>query len=336
MPDAFTLDTVGVSFPVSDYDCTGGVVQIANYGVEGVHEHRTVRHALPSGGFVAFGRGPHGWLEASLPKARYGDNVDGVSPDEAIDILIDLSYELDQFCTRTTFTDSDGALVTPDPHSWWVKRLDVVRDFRGVPVRPVLDALERTPRFGRKVLIRRYADPEAGGAETLRVGTRSSWSCVLYDKHAETGGIAAPGHLRFEARLRSKFLTGNHASTLASPIVSVEDISAGTIAALGVDRFAAAGFSARMTGEAEFRRRLDALELSPNDYMTLLGYLSAVANGYPIRMSRNTVAKYRKIARSLGVVPGDVSAATAETWLDLAAGELLTRLVPDSEQQADD
>jgi hypothetical protein len=53
-------------------------------------------------------------------------------------------------------------------------------------------------------------------------------------------------------------------------------------------------------------------------------------------MSRNTVAKYRKIARSLGVVPGDVSAATAETWLDLAAGELLTRLVPDSEQQADD
>nr|DAU79842.1 MAG TPA: replication protein [Inoviridae sp.] len=337
MPGVFTLDTVGISFPVSDYDCTGGVVQIVNYGVRDAREHRTVRHQLPSGGFVAFGKGPHAWLEASLPKAEHGSNVDGVSAGDAVTILHKLHAEALVFCQPTTFVDDDGALVDGnDVSTAWVKRLDVVRDFHGVPVRPVLDALERTPRFGRKVLIKRFADPEAGGAETLRVGTRSSWSCVLYDKHAETGGIAAPGHLRYEARLRSKFLTGSHASTLASPIVSVCDIADGTLATLGVDRFHAAGFGVRVSGEAAFRQRLEALDLSSADYMTLLGYLSAVANGYPVRMSRNTVAKYRRLARSLGVVPGEVSAVDAVSWLDLAAGELLTTHGPDTEHQADD
>jgi len=218
----------------------------------------------------------------------------------------------------------------------YVKRIDVVRDFAGVPVRPVLDSLERAPRYGRKVLIKRFADPEAGGAETLRVGVRSSWSSVLYDKHAETGGVAAVGHLRYETRVRTKFLTGAHLAGLAKPIAAVEDINAGTVAVIGVDRFHAAGFGARVNGDAHMRRILDDLQLSDSDYMTFLGYMSAVANGYPVRMSRNTVAKYRRLAKKLGLVPGEVAELEHLSWLDLASGQLMTSIGNSGVEDCDD
>jgi len=325
---AVGLDTVGFTFPVSEFSLEGARVTIPNYSgdIEPADLSPKVSHRLPSGGFVSFGVGGVAWCEASLPKFATGDNVNALEVSHALSVLAEVHKEALEFCTPTVGTTPDGAQVDGSRFlDSSIKRLDVVRDFQCHSIRALFDALQ--PLHRRKgLIVRRFLDPEACGAETLRVGTKSSWSCVLYDKHAETGGLASRGHLRFETRLRSAFLTGKTATALAPPLVALEDLTPSTLAALAYDRFTAANFGAVVNDADGFLERLEALGVSDADYTGLIGYLSCVRNGYPVRMSENTLRKYRRLARLVGIDPHHLEDLDVSSRLDWDSGTLATHV----------
>lgn len=212
------LDTVGFSFPIEpDFDTRGCTVSIAGYQTEG--ESVRYRRQLPGGGFLGTGIGSSAWVEASLPKRVGDDNVDGLGVVDAMDVIRDLWVEACTFVKPTSRVVVERGVSPRAGGSWdrdgrvWdqasVKRLDIARDFNGVhQMTPLLDGLAGVPR-STTAKVRRFADAASNKAETLRVGPKSAWSGTLYDKHAETRGLCAPGRLRFEARCRSEFLAGH-------------------------------------------------------------------------------------------------------------------------------
>lgn len=208
------LDTVGIALPVADFDRVGCTHQIVAEGTE-AESHR-YRRPLAGGGFIGTGVGQMAWLEASLPKRADpdGDNSVALDLEPAMDVLRDLVAEALQFIDLEPGTVIDDGKVV---------RLDLVRDFFGVDRQTeLLDGLASVVQPGR-AKVRRFADPSANRAETVRVGPRA-WGCTLYDKHTETGGKAPAGQVRFEARLHHDQLTSRFSTDLGARVNSVADL----------------------------------------------------------------------------------------------------------------
>lgn len=282
---------MGIAFRVSDWDRVGCDVQVSGY----LSERESYRYSrrLEGGGFLATGAGGKAWVEASLPKRVGADNVEGLPLPDAVDALYALYEEARQFVRLERGTDDDPMFAE-------VVRLDLVRDFDGVEgVGGVLDGLAAVEQPGR-VKVRRFADPSRGQAQTLRVGPKA-WGCTLYDKHAETGGLAAPGRVRFETRLHRDQLSSEWAKAHGGKVVHAfalderpEDMA--TLSRAWFDR---AGFGRAVGSSSGLAEKLVGLEARTAGmlwaYLTLPGFAGD--------LSAPTRRRYRRLAESLGVAP---------------------------------
>lgn len=318
-----TIDTVGISFPVDDFNVDGctATIQGLNTPDEAVRYNRK----LPGGGFLATGIAGKGWVEASLPKRQDPDdpsNNDAVQLGEAVELLNGLYREALNYC------DLSAGHVFEDSN---IVRLDLVRDFHDVDRQTeLLDGLGSIDQPGR-LKTRRFADPSANRAETLRVGPKA-WGCTLYDKFVESNGTAPEGQLRFEARLhrdqlRSAFAKdhGGHFSTVAdlgrgsgsSDIAEVYWFGGSAVnRRRSIDRsgdagsalaraqrawFDRVGFDREVSATNELQRTLRASDLSASQQAALWAYLTLP--GWAADASPNTRAKYRRTADELGLAP---------------------------------
>lgn len=288
---AVKVDTVGVAFP------SEGFRDVAMRG----------RVSLPSGGFVATGLGGFAWVEASLPKRIRGENVEGLDVQEvagAIEAMIDEACEV-VVPSGPVMTTADGLggvkVSLEDPR---IVRLDLVRDFQlrdPDVLTPLLSGLAEIPRSGR-MKVRRFNDGRSGRAETLRVGP-GAWAATLYDKCAETGGLAPRGYLRSEFRLRGRQLVSQPVRNSVGALVRVSDLTVER--AEGVRRmwFDRVGFGSWVGGSPDLWATLRAFGLSDREMLYFVGWLEARRHGVMVRVSEPTDLRCRRILRSLQ--PGD-------------------------------
>lgn len=178
-----------------------------------------------------------------------------------------------------------------------VKRLDVARDFDGVADVPaLLVGLARVHRpWSRKNNL--YNDGTRHGAQTLMVGSGAG-VVRLYDKFAETCGVAPEGQLRWETEARSAWL-GQYAA-----IEQLADVNSDSVEQLAQDRWRWSGMATEVCTRNEVVARTRAAALSPTVRRAFLGWLMETACGYESSLSKDAASKYRKLARDLGVALG--------------------------------
>lgn len=307
------IDTIGISFPVADYDQKGCTANVSNYGTES--EGWTYRRRLEGGGFVGFGAGGMAWAEASLPKRLSVDRVnDDALPVELVHSAV--AALVTEVCERATPTENlttDGIVVSPlNPR---IVRLDVVRDFDlldSARLGPMMDALAEVPHAGR-TKVSRWADPSRGSAETLTVGPRS-WGATLYDKHAESSS-AREGRLRFEARLRRRQLTSAKAREAGGHIGYLADVRPDKVDRVRRAWFGTAGFDREIVTPQRLFDRTPGLKLQQR--LALVGYWQAVSEGSRGSVSRSTDYRYRKLSDDLGIVMATRPQAEAAEGLRL-------------------
>jgi hypothetical protein len=203
-----------------------------------------------------------------------------------------------------------GALIEPedeDVAGWSVKRLDVARDFDGIDQAPTLiRALAPIHRpYSRRNLV--HADPSRHGAQTLMVGSGAG-VVRLYDKHAETSGVAPVGSLRWEAECRSGWLSAYGG---VKRLGDVNDERAGLLAR---DRWEWSQMGAEVAGDlSRLVGRVRASDLSVREQRAFLGWIVEQAAGACWEPpSSRTLAKWRTVQRDLGIVaPTDLETTGA-------------------------
>jgi hypothetical protein len=290
-----TVDTFGFAVRCDpDFDRIGAQVQISGYMTES--ETYRYQHKLPGGGFVGLGVGGRAWVEASMPKRIVHDddtpnNDAGVSIADVLEIGREAYREATQLFNPTEHYESAK-----------VVRLDLVRDFHGVTEQTaILDGLAAIPTTARSK-VRRFADPTANRAETLRVGPKA-WGCTLYDKHTESRGHAPEGQLRFEARLHQAQLTSVWASKLHGHVQVVADITQERCDAFQWGMFHRVAFDRAVPALGQISAAIWACEdLSPARRGAFWAYLTLP--GFGSSLSAPTRRKYRDLAQSMGLAPG--------------------------------
>jgi hypothetical protein len=182
----------------------------------------------------------------------------------------------------------------PAAEDYRVKRLDVARDFDGVgDVPALLLGLAGVHRpWSRKNNL--YNDATRQGAQTLLVGSKAG-SVRLYDKHSETCGRAPEGRLRWEAEARGAWCARY------GSVERLGDVNRTRVEQLARDRWRWSGMGVEvMTREAGVDRVLRS-DLSPATQRSFLGWLLLSSCGVEPTRNKHTAAKYRKLARDLGV-----------------------------------
>lgn len=299
------IDTVGVAIPVS------GIGVRDSFRNEMGFQNR---FRLPKGGFVAVGIGEMAWIEASLPNRSRGENTAGVSLDEAKVLIQEMVEEALIFVKpageRVIETES-GVRRTVSLDDPRVVRLDLVRDFKLEEPRrltAILDGLAGVPRDGR-IKVRRFADGRTGCAETLRVGP-ASWAATLYDKHAESGGLADRGSLRAEFRLRSRQLSSVGTKTRHGAIVALSDCEEDRCENIRKEWFDKAKFGTWVGGRKSIWDLLRETELSDREKIFFVGWLHARNDSIVTSISSKTDRRYRRMLSQMPTIDdyvGDVS-----------------------------
>ncbi len=219
-----------------------------------------------------------------------------------------------------------GALLEPedrDVGGWSVKRLDVARDFGGVEAAPTLiRALAPIHRpWARRNLV--HADPSRLGAQTLMVGSGAG-VVRLYDKHAETSGVAPEGSVRWEAECRSGWLSAY------GGVKRLDDVNDERAGVLARDRWEWSQMGAEVAGDlSRLVDRVRASDLTVREQAGFLGWLVMQAAGEAwVPGSRTTLAKYRRVQRQLGIAaPTDlVTTGAVVRRLDWDTGREVLRV----------
>jgi hypothetical protein len=185
---------------------------------------------------------------------------------------------------------------------WAVRRVDVARDFEGVsePGNKVR-ALAPVPRpWARRNLV--HSDPARHGAQTLMVGSGAG-VVRLYDKHAETGGRAPDGSLRWEAECRKDW------AAEYGGLRVVADITEAGCRRLAENRWQWSGMGLEVGAMSAVVRAVATSGLSRLDQNGLIAFLFRQSEGDWAFMSSRSMVKYRRLQRLLGlsVVPGELS-----------------------------
>jgi hypothetical protein len=319
-----TLDTVGIAVPCDGFDRLAFNESIDRSKGAG-QETYTFTRRLPGGGFVSTGIGNMAWIEASLPKRQNPED-----PDNSIAVAVDTGIEI----IAGMLDEARQWVDVPREHQFSESRLirlDLVRDFHGVTAQTdLLDGLAVIDQPGR-AKVRRFADPSANRAETLRVGPRA-WGCTLYDKHVETRGRAPEGQVRFEARLHRPQLSsvfarnhGGHFTTVADlqrsegmsvirhgVLIKVDGNDGGrSLARAQRAWFSRVGFDRPVRFGKSLRDRIEDTGLSPRQAGNLWAYLTWP--GFAESLSINTHNKYRNLATDFGLVPSWESGEALDT-----------------------
>ncbi len=220
-----------------------------------------------------------------------------------------------------------NALVEPEDHNtgqWSVKRLDLARDFVGIDQAPTLiRALAPIHRpYSRLNLV--HADPSRLGAQTLMVGAATAGVARLYDKHAETSGVAPVGSLRWEAECRSAWLRSY------GGMKRLEDVNEGTAGQLARNRWEWSQMGAEVAGDLNrLVGRVRETELSVREQRAFLGWMVEQASGACWEPPASaTLAKWRRVQRDLGIAsPTDlVTTGAVMRRLDWDTGREVLRV----------
>jgi len=100
-----------------------------------------------------------------------------------------------------------------------VRRLDIARDFKNIESpEKYLQRMDTNARAFRHLHRGHHASPQGGW--TISLSNRSGGRVILYDKHAQTRGVAPQGTLRFEIQMRGWLR--NHGSSM----FTVADVTA--------------------------------------------------------------------------------------------------------------
>jgi hypothetical protein len=311
------IDTLAFSFPIFDRDSTGATTSIAHEGTE--DEVRSSRQKLRNGGFVAFANvHDSAWVEASLPKRLDGQNIEALTVRDALEVARSAMEEATEFVTPTKMGERFelSKLI----------RLDGVRDFDDVSsISEILNGLAAVPREAR-LKVRRFQDAQRNNTESLRVGPKS-WNAQMYDKHAETGGEAEVGRLRFEVRMRSDQLTDQRAKKEGYLMRQLVDVTEERVGLLTRRSFERVSFDREVVGKASVARKVFGSSLmSPREQSQLWAYLTAP--GVAESMAPNTRSKYRRLAAELGVTMAAADTEMADIYarLDFDAGREVVRV----------
>ncbi len=227
------------------------------------------------------------WAKVELNPSRVWDPT-GHSVATAAESVAAVDAAIARAMSESLFVPSIGSVEEAN-----VKRLDVTRDFAGVTdAASLIGGLIGVHRaYGRQSMV--YFDPARKGAQTLRVGGKADL-VLLYDKSAETEGQAADT-VRFESRCRGW-------AARYGGIAKVSDLDDEHVDTLGWDRFDWSGMGTSVESNVgSVTARVCAMGLSDTEENGLLGYLVKRATGVPIKSSRKTQSKYRKLAREAGV-----------------------------------
>ena len=246
---------------------------------------------------------------ASLPRRVFGSNVNPLPF-----LLTSATDELISEVGEHLIIRSDLSLEEVS-----VKRVDIVRDFHNVDqIGPLLQGLSTVPRSRS---LKRHLHGDVAW-ETLTVGV-GAWSVSLYDKEAETKGVARPGHLRCEIRLRPKRLTSVWARLHGGCVNVVPDVSTEKMECLARASFEEVGFHRTVVPPDEAVRR--ALQISDfrsgAQRLTLVGTIVADSLGLNFEADRKTMSQYRDAAQRHDLAIG--AEIDAVTRLDWATGTAL-------------
>jgi hypothetical protein len=311
---------MAVAYPVeAGFEVKGSTAQVFGFGTAG--ESWRYRQALPGGGFLALGMGGKAWVEASLPKRTGDENIEALPVGQALEVMRAACEEAGAFC------NPDRGRKGHRFEEAKVIRLDPVRDFDGVlHVGSLMDGLAGIPR-GPREKVRRWSDSERNQAESLRVGPKA-WGSLLYDKHRETDGKAPEGRVRFEARLHADQLTGAWARDLGAIMRCVGDVTEEKVRAIRLGAFERVGFEREVAAMTMVSDAVFSCEdVSARERALLWAYLTAP--GFAATLHRDTERKYRRIAKGLGVTPGEAleEAHKFTARLDFDAGTEVLRAV---------
>jgi hypothetical protein len=244
---------------------------------------------LPGGGEVYLADGK-AFIEVSVARREYGDNVVPLSVADLPLVLADLLYEVDTYFP-VRLDDVELADVL---------RLDVVVNFSEVQMIPaLLDGLAGVPR-DRRLRVTREADGR-GQTNMLIVRTKRAWSASLYDKYLESNLASATRILRYECRLRQDRLRQAWATRHGGKIGVVADITEAKLESLAHATFCEVGFDMAVVAPMAAVAEVMNMEISATKKATLLGKMMAEASGFQLEFNDSTERQYRKLERELGV-----------------------------------
>ena len=199
-----------------------------------------------------------------------------------------------------------------------VLRWDGVRDFHSVPMVPTfLTNLGRLPS-PRAGMSSTYRDTRDGSVQTVKRGTRGRWTASLYDKYAQVIHLAAKakdpsrrevlhglaphtvGQVRYEVVIRRPVLQENGVNTLS-------DITSAAAEALTRKHFNMAGFDVPAHAAGHLNAVVLAKSLTEDSKSIggVLAYLAGAALGTGWKGDPRVGRKYRDLAETWGVTPGD-------------------------------
>lgn len=299
-------DTAALSFKIAGPDTAPGALVnavVSERGLEAALSDAKTLRRLPGGGTLRTGVGGYGVVEIS---SKYGDEgaFEPAGWDRTVHSL------------RSAYAEAAGYVAPLDTFEHGrIVRLDVVRDFDGGECWPQLaTALVGAVGYPR-ARSRLFRDRDRGNSLSLTVGN-SAWRAGVYDKHAESVGHAPAGRLRYEYRQGRRW-SEKVGATWKGPGDS--DARAKVI-------FAECRFGARVTGMQDVLTRLLADSgLSSSEQLRMLGWLYAESAGVVVHQSSRTAAKYRAIARRLGLVVGEIADGPVVS-LDYDRGRVVTSL----------
>ena len=214
-----------------------------------------------------------------------------------------------------------------------VTRADIARDFLEVE-RPgeLIRGLASVHRpYARLNMV--HADSSRNRAQTLMVGSKTSFVVRLYDKFTESEGAAPAGTLRWE-------LEGKRALLQRSGIRVLGDLTDERMGAVARERWEWSGMGlevvcgvpalldrlsvgrpcsppngAQRYGVRKWDRTADSLRaravLSPAQRRGFIGWLAEKACGVESDIGSETLAKYRRVEREYGIVAADLFSGEA-------------------------
>jgi hypothetical protein len=107
-------------------------------------------------------------------------------------------------------------------------------------------------------------------------------------------------------------------------LARVEDLTQGSVEVAVRELFSRVGFDREVVDMEHVITKLASSEHSVNVQSSFLGWLVTESAGTSIGLSDNTVDKYRRIARTLNIVPADLEATFTSRRLDFDSGRIVS------------
>jgi hypothetical protein len=200
--------------------------------------------------------------------------------------------------TAMVMTEVGGLVkLAMPPESARLVRLDVSRDFYHIANSSFfIMGLLPLPR-SRTTVKRVHVDPRSGEAQTLEVGSKSGGFVKLYDKHAESSGLAPRGTLRWEATCRKW-------ASRYGGMYWLRDVSENGTSNLARNRWEWSLMGTAVTGDMKsLVEAVEELEGSNVVKSRVLGDIFRMAAGVEVRMSNSRASSFHAALKQLGVTP---------------------------------